>query len=298
MEKINYGHSNNPAVNEFVQSLKENKDVQSYCVEKGWNINIVDTRVIAFSNWLKDHNACKECMSLEMCPKHNKGTCIEISKDGNENFVSCKYRQEKIGTIPSWKKQYTICHLGNEALNNSLGKIDLSNEEQEYKSIVSMCQQWVDEPSTKGLYFHGGLGVGKTFLASCISNALAKHGYEVCFVNMPRLTIDISANMEQYGYLDDIINKMRNSYLLVIDDIGAEKLSDWMRDSVLFTTLDYRMENKKRTIFTSNCKFESLKNRMSSSYTVDDETKALRIIERVKALTIPIDIKGTSRRKL
>ncbi len=73
-------------------------------------------------------------------------------------------------------------------------------------------------------------------------------------------------------------------------------MSEWMRDDILFTVLDYRMENEMRTFFTSNSDFEGLKRRLMEGLPVVDETKALRIIERIRTLSMPIAMKGTSRR--
>ena len=181
----------------------------------------------------------------------------------------------------------------------SLNDIDLTGESEYYKGIVNIAKQWVNELPKKGLYFYGGLGTGKTYLASAICNDLARNGYKVAFVNYPKLCSDIRNNVTEYDYVDSRMRKLRSAKILVIDDIGAESVTAYIRDDILFPILDYRMEHGQRTIFTSNCDLKSLEKRMTIVKSGEEDViKALRIIERIKTLCDLVAITGTSRRSL
>ena len=89
----------------------------------------------------------------------------------------------------------------------------------------------------------------------------------------------------------------QNADILLIDDIGAEKVTTWGRDEILGTILQYRMENKLTTFFTSNFTIEELEKHLSFSSFSEDQVKARRIIERIKQLTIDMELIGESKRK-
>ncbi len=94
------------------------------------------------------------------------------------------------------------------------------------------------------------------------------------------------------------LRKMKRADFLVLDDIGAETVTNWVRDDILLPVLDYRMENRKSTIFTSNSDFADLRERlMYNQRGQKDEMKADRIMERIRTLCVEIKVEGTSRRK-
>ena len=91
--------------------------------------------------------------------------------------------------------------------------------------------------------------------------------------------------------------KIKKVPLLLIDDIGAENSTAWARDEVLAPILQYRMEEKLPTFFTSNLTIDELENHLSEANNKVDKIKARRIIERVKQLTIKEELISENRRK-
>ena len=85
--------------------------------------------------------------------------------------------------------------------------------------------------------------------------------------------------------------------ILLIDDIGAETVTNFSRDEILGTILQYRMENNLATFITSNLNLEELEVHLSIVKNNTDKVKARRIIERIKYLTedMEIDNKGAKR---
>ena len=79
-------------------------------------------------------------------------------------------------------------------------------------------------------------------------------------------------------------NRVKNTKLLLIDDLGAENNTTWSRDEILCPILQYRMENNLPTFITSNLDLENLEKHLSFNGT--ESIKAKRIIERINQLTI------------
>ena len=89
---------------------------------------------------------------------------------------------------------------------------------------------------------------------------------------------------------------IKTSEILLIDDIGAETVTNWSRDEILGTILQYRMENNLTTFFTSNLTIEELEIHLSLNKNNTDKVKARRIIERIKQLTTDIELISKNRR--
>ena len=102
------------------------------------------------------------------------------------------------------------------------------------------------------------------------------------------------------SFYDDfglIMNDLKNADILLLDDIGAESVSEWSRDEILGTILQYRMDAKKTTFFTSNLTIEELEQHLSITKNGVNIVKSRRIIERIKQLTEDIELISENRRR-
>lgn len=110
--------------------------------------------------------------------------------------------------------------------------------------------------SGKGLYFYSQIkGSGKTRLASSIANALVKeYGVDFAFIKSGDLMEQVKKAMfdkNSQTTKADVIKAFREVELLVIDDLALKETSEFEED-VLYDLMDYRLEHKKPTLFTSN----------------------------------------------
>ena len=84
---------------------------------------------------------------------------------------------------------------------------------------------------------------------------------------------------------------------MILDDIGAEQSTPWVRDEILQVILQYRMQENLPTFFTSNFNFEDLEKHFAKGKTGTDETwEARRVMERVRFLAEEIRLEGENRR--
>lgn len=115
----------------------------------------------------------------------------------------------------------------------------------------------------KGLYFCSAeKGSGKTRLMISVGNALiSMYGTSVRFVTANDLLDSIRNSFGKNAGEDDtyenLITDLKNIDVLLIDDVGAERPSDWVNE-MFYSILNDRMTHKKVTLFTSNLSIEEL----------------------------------------
>ena len=101
---------------------------------------------------------------------------------------------------------------------------------------------------------------------------------------------------ERDGIAKEVFDKIKTCDILLIDDIGAETVTNWSRDEILGTILQYRMEHELSTFLTSNLTIEELETHLSLVKNNMDKVKARRIIERIKQLTTVMELISVNRR--
>ena len=181
-----------------------------------------------------------------------------------------------------------------ELETSSLKTIDTSdkNRYKLIKWVTNFIKEYDYGKNIKGLYLHGNFGCGKTYILSACFNEMNKRGFRTKIVYLPDLLRTIKGDFEA---MNDIMDELCNIDILLIDDIGAEKVTDWGRDEILGTILQSRMNEHKTTFFTSNFTIKELEEHLSNKGV--DKVKANRIIERIKQLTIDMEMLGANMRK-
>lgn len=163
-------------------------------------------------------------------------------------------------------------------------------------AFIERYQTQSDE-FTKGLYIWGPFGVGKTYLMGAMVNRLAEYGLSSTFVNTAMFVSELK---QSFGKANDDIQKridtLKTVPLLILDDIGAEAMSDWVRDDVIGVILQYRMQEELPTFFTSNLSLQQLEEHLADTKTKVDHLKAKRIMERIHFLADEVMMAGENMR--
>ena len=123
---------------------------------------------------------------------------------------------------------------------------------------------------------------------------MAKKGIKCACVYYPEFLRDLKASFKT-DY-EEKFNYIKKVPLLLLDDIGAENVSNFSRDEILGPILQYRMEENLPTFFTSNLTLEELETNLAITANGVDKVKAKRIIERIKQLTVSIELVSKNRR--
>ena len=234
---------------------------------------------------------CKNCKGLFMCKNRLDGYVYfpEVDEDNLIfNYVPCKYQK-------ALAKQEE--NQENELANARMKDIDITDKKriELIKWLKDFYDKYEKGKNCKGLYLHGSFGSGKTFLLACLLNELTINknvNYELVY--FPEFLRNLK---EDFTLMEDKVNYLEKVEILVIDDIGAENVTNWGRDEILGTILQSRMNNHLTTFFTSNYTIEELEQHLALTKGVEDTMKAKRIIERIKQLTTDIELISKNRRK-
>jgi DNA replication protein DnaC len=183
------------------------------------------------------------------CPLCDDTGWKPIETDGVRRVVRCECWRQQLGqhhladaNIP---KRYLHCTLENfTAYNESLEKA-LANARRVASAFPVV---------TQGLLLEGQPGVGKTHLAVAVLKQVIQTSsvrglfYDTReLLRVIRSTYDSSIRTTEL----DVLRPVMNADLLVLDDLGAEKTSEWV-DETMNLIVNTRYNERRLTIFTSN----------------------------------------------
>jgi DNA replication protein DnaC len=120
------------------------------------------------------------------------------------------------------------------------------------EQIIKYCRKWVENPCS--LYLHGNYGCGKTHIATALCREIIKKKEmpKVRFVNASDLFLEIRSTFRPEGDSElSVVDKFCSRDFLFIDDLGADKTSDWSR-ATMYLIIDRRDREMLPTIITSN----------------------------------------------
>jgi len=124
---------------------------------------------------------------------------------------------------------------------------------QALQAAEGFVRDFMKDLHTSGLMFVGSVGTGKTFLAAAICNALVDQGLDIFFVVVPDFLNELRAGYRRPEDSDNqlLMEKVRHTPLLVLDDLGAHNYTDWTRNTI-YSLLNYRTNHQLPVIITTN----------------------------------------------
>lgn len=176
-----------------------------------------------------------------------------------------------------------ICFGGSSLMSCTF---ENSNETEHLKIAKNYAMHFPEfRKQGKGLLLYGTVGTGKSHMAACIANDLIDQGRKVLMTNFATMVNIIQSSFSGRQEYIDSLNKYS---LLIIDDLGAERKSEFMQEQV-FNIIDARYRSGKPMIITTNLTAEEMKK--------PSEIGQGRIYDRILERCHPVEVKGQSIRR-
>jgi len=184
---------------------------------------------------------------LEDKADNNFGKVVSICNCSiNVNNYNNAYNIWKVSNIP---KKLIIRY-----------KFDMwDNSGIDFNRIVNIIKEKDDK---SWIYIHGNAGTGKTYLAILIAKVCLLKEQSVFYIK----TVDLLDRLRPNGGEDSnkLMNKCKDVNVLILDDIGHEKMSEWVRER-MFSLISSRWDNGLLTVFTSNFDIENIKDKINDA---------------------------------
>lgn len=215
---------------------------------------------------------------------------VKISIGGKTKVVSCLCECKKQQEIKEEKEKENQKRLMDIKILKTQGISDKTIRNYSFSNAdktpnIQKCKKYVENWSyvydnNNGLLFWGKPGCGKTYAAGCIANALIEKRIPVLVTSFPRIL--------NSGYdKSEILKSMRNYDLVIIDDLGVERTSEYALETV-YMVIDERYKANKPMIITTNLTYQEIKNPKNIEFS--------RIYDRILGVCIPVLFGGESRR--
>lgn len=236
------------------------------------------------SDYIKD--------GLIFCGKCNTPKQKRMELDGEElvcptwcecmerEYAEEKRQREEEKRAARAEELRCLSMMDNISVKHTFSSADKSGENSRSFTI---CERYAEKfpqmlTENRGLLLFGAVGTGKTFAAACIANALLEQNYSVVMTSLVTLMDNA----------DELIRRMNKIDLLILDDLGAERSTDYGFERI-YAVCDSRYRCGKPVIYTSNLPLDTFKH--------TEDIRCARIYDRVLERCYPVEFRGVSRRK-
>lgn len=249
----------------------------------------------------QSHN-CRQCSRLQACPNVMKGYHPRLFVSHGQidlRYEPCPLKRQA-DEMRRQQSLFQSMYIPRDILHARMDTLDLKQDErlQAIQAAHTFFEQYETGKTSKGLYFYGGFGVGKTHIMGALANHLAQRkNVQSLMVYTPDFFREMKMSIQDQT-VNEKLDYIKKVPVLILDDIGAETISPWIRDDVLGTVLQFRMMEKLPTLYTSNWDYDELEKHLaySQKYDAVEEMKAKRLMERIRHFTTPVKVGGKNMR--
>lgn len=276
----------NPEFKKLINTIKVKEDIAINYTSK-------------LENTLEELSHCSKCKSLHECKNKVTGYVYYPKLEEERlyfDYVACKYKKKEIKETENIKSDFFQMPMEIKKAKMADIHKDDAKRLPIIKWLTNFHKDYKKDKNLKGLYLQGSFGSGKTYIISALLNELSRDNNSTVIIYYPELLRSLKESFENNDF-GRKINHIKMADLLLLDDIGAETVTPWNRDEILGTILQYRMDNKLPTFFTSNLTIKELEIHFIINKSSGEAIKARRIIERIKQITEYQELISENRRK-
>jgi primosomal protein DnaI len=259
--------------------------------------NVTISNVNDFDLMIRERENCRKCRGLSNCQNDNKGHYTSYE---NDEFVltECKHKRDS-RIINDKSSLIKTLYLPNTILNAKFEEFHITCDSRRklFEITASFINDYKEGKNPKGLYLLGSFSKGKTYTLGCIANELAKNNIKCLLIYFPDLVVDLknAVGTPRFG---ELVNMLKSIDVLMLDDLGSEKMTEWIRDDILGPIINYRLMENKPLFISSNLKMVEYQESLILNKDSSDRIKAERIMNRITGLVrlISMDDSNTYKR--
>lgn len=287
--------------------VMESPGVQQFITDHSDQIDksVVDKSLGKLYEYTTASHRCDKCPNIDGCVNVMKG--FEPRLVLSQGFIDLDYIKCPNKLVDDERRNISSMinsmYMPKDVMEARLNNLDLEHDDSRYIVAEVTAQFFAeirDEEKLpeRGLYIHGPFGTGKSFILGAIANELANLRIRTVVVYLPEFLREMKQSIQDQT-LNEKIDFVKKAKVLMLDDFGAESMSAWARDEVIGTILQYRMAEKLPTFFSSNFNYDELQHHLTYTQRGEqEEVKAARIMERIKTVAKPVQLKGKNRRNM
>ncbi|MGF9906189.1 primosomal protein DnaI [Brevibacillus porteri] len=234
---------------------------------------------------VKEQYWCERCPGLGECPNLVKGHSTQLELAHQHIISSMTPCSKQLSHEEEIRRRRLMrsYYVSEETLNASFeGLVIDSGNLATVDAAIQFCEKVGTGERVKGLYLHGPFGVGKSYIMGAIGRELSERNVASLLVYVPDFIREMKDSISDQSYAGKL-ELLKEVPVLILDDIGAENLTPWVRDEILGVILNQRANNHLPTLFTSNYSLSELQEHLSiSNGNRIEQTKAARIMERIR----------------
>ena len=157
---------------------------------------------------------------------------------------------------------------------------------EKFHRAFEAAQRFAQEPAG-WLVFMGPSGSGKTHLAAAIANQCVDNGRMAFYISVPDLLDHLRSSFGPNSELayDDLFQQVRNTSLLILDDLGTQSATPWAKEK-LDQLLNHRHSHRLPTIILSSVPVEELDDRMRTRLLNSEFCQIFDLGQRAPALSV------------
>lgn len=293
MEKI---FNNQAPVNKekMIEELMEDTAINRFLFKNDIASDEIEMSLNRLLSYKIESDYCKNCRGLHECKQDISGYKPVLAyKNGKIELI---YNPCQFQLIDQELHQKDLMidalYMPKMILEADLSDYDYTrgnNRLAVFNAIMKFMDDYAKNEYPKGLYIHGEYQKGKTYILGAIANELTKQGRHVIIAYYPDLVRELKSRISNNS-LESMISKLKQADVLMLDDIGGEAYSAWIRDEVLGPILQHRLLDKLPTFFTSNVSQKDLMKYMMGNAQKSESMKAARIFARIHSLSTEVEL--------
>lgn len=251
-----------------------------------WDKSTLDSSRWDIDAMLKTDAVCPSCQGFSHCVMSIPGWQAYYDPTGSKLAKSpvIRYRRcEHAKTADAAQEQQQT--VGVRFLSRTFENYQ---ENEDNADALRFCRAYanqLNDKTTTGVIIAGPPGTGKTHLAAAIVKNAFDKGLSAAMVVVPRLLEEIRESYNRTDADRRWMYRARRKRLVVLDDLGAERPSEWVREQ-MFLLVNDRYESMLPTVVTTNCSLVELEKRIGA-----------RTVDRLAEMCRPATIGGTSWRR-